>query len=926
MKKYFLSIMILLPSLLFSNTYIVTNTFDSGTGSLREAVNSANSNYGPDNISFNIPMIDAGYNASAGTWTIGLASELPYISGGYTTIDGSTQTTSQGNTNPSGPEIVLYGGDTLDYSFILVSPNNVVKGFIIGGFNYGVLLYNSTSTGNTVSNNYFGVNYNASASFPNQYGIGLASNASGNTILNNVISGNVMGGIGITQANGNYIKGNKIGTNYDGILAIPNPYGIAVDNASGTIIGGTTVSDRNIISGNSSAGIVFNGSGAVSNIVKGNYIGTTFSGNDSLPNANGIILAGAALNTIGGSSAAERNIISGNTLTGITMNGSGTRMNNVKGNYIGISADGDTFISNHTGIMIKSNSNHNIIGGSTSNERNIISGNIEIGVYIESSDSNTVSGNYIGPDPSGSGTYSIGDTLMQANGVEVNTVSKHNTIGGYNAGERNVISGNRVYGMIYYGNVSYNPTIGNYIGTDASGNNAMPNATGICVDGGSNHNPIENNVLSGNISYGIFIVTTGTYYNTMKGNLVGTNAAGTDSVPNDIGILLGGGARFNVIGGYSTSDKNVISGNRYNGIEAADNGTSFNEIIGNYIGTDISGTMALPNKIGIGFSSFPSQNTIDSNLVSGNNYLGIILYDHSDSNTVIRNRIGVAADGIAALGNGSSGIVLGMSASGNFIGKVNEGNIIANHDTAGVAIMDAQTKNNSIVGNAIYSNGLLGIDIFPAGVNLNDAGDIDDGPNDMINFPVIASATYYPMYNYTTVTGTLEVNSIHSCTIHLYISDNDNSGYGEGQEYIGFAQTGNSGNWTVNIPGNYYNASITATATDTMGNTSEFALNTSVAMGVQEIHKEVIQIQMYPNPVSDKLCIAFNVESETAVEIKICNIIGKCFMQKDYGMIGAGDYYLSFYLKSEYSFKPGIYMLQVYQDKSVVSTKKIIIK
>ena len=214
-------------------------------------------------------------------------------------------------------------------------------------------------------------------------------------------------------------------------------------------------------------------------------------------------------------SASERNIISGNTAAAILINGTGANNNTVIGNYIGIDSSGTIAISNHYGVIIKADADKNTVGGNTAAERNVISANWEIGVYIEASDSNVVSGNFIGTDYTGSSSFSIGigDTLIQANGVEINTLSQYNTIGGNTSGERNIISGNRVYGAIYYGNVSQNAISGNYVGTDVSGSFAIPNATGICVDDASNNNIMENNLLSGNISYGLFIVTTGSYYN-----------------------------------------------------------------------------------------------------------------------------------------------------------------------------------------------------------------------------------------------------------------------------------------------------------------------------------------------------------------------------------------------------------------------------
>ena len=293
--------------------------------------------------------------------------------------------------------------------------------------------------------------------------------------------------------------------------SLPNTNGIILDNSSNNTIGGDIISERNIISGNTNAGILINDVASTGNTVKGNYIGVNDNCTAALPNENGIMIVNAPDNIIGGTTTSQRNIISGNTSAAILINGTGADNNLVTGNYIGIDCTGTIAMSNHYGIIIKAGADSNIIGGNTANKRNVISANSEIGIYIEASDSNVVSGNYIGTDYTGTATFTIGtsDVLMQANGVEINTLSKYNIIGGNTAGERNIISGNRVYGVIYYGNVSDNNVEGNYIGTDVSGSFAIPNATGICVDDASNHNKIKDNVLSGNVSYGLFIVTTG---------------------------------------------------------------------------------------------------------------------------------------------------------------------------------------------------------------------------------------------------------------------------------------------------------------------------------------------------------------------------------------------------------------------------------
>lgn len=903
---------LLLSQLTTAATYTVLNCNDSGAGSLRQAVIDANAAPGADNIYFNIPDTDPAFNATNGTWSITLLSQLPIITTGSINIDATSQESNQGNRNIFGYEIILLKGGTFDYPFLLVSPGNAVKGFIIQGFPYGIMIYNSTATGNTISQNYIGTNFSATAAAanPNQYGIAIANGASGNTISGNIISGNSISGIAITGSNNNTIKNNHIGTDSSGTFAIANNFGIAIQDASGNIIGGLNATEFNLISGNTTAGIVIDGLTSTNNSIFGNRIGCDINGTDTLPNESGIILSCANYTQIGGSTYSHRNIISGNTSSGIVLNGTGTRMNSIKGNFIGADITGMNALSNYGGIIIKSNAHSNFIGGVNPAERNIISANIEMGIYIEASDSNLIVNNLIGPDSSGTDAFYInGDTLLQGNGIEFNTVAKHNTLGGYTSQERNIVSGNRVYGMVYYGNCSYNPVIGNYIGTDISGNNPLPNATGICVDGGSNNNPIINNVLSGNYSYGIFIVTIGTYYNTFTGNIVGLNANGTDTIPNDAGLLLGGGTKYNTIGGNTSQDRNIISGNRYGGIEISDIGTSENIIQGNYIGTDISGLNAKPNQYGISILSYPKKNTIDANVISGNVQYGILIFEYADSNLITCNYIGPGADSLAKLGNGTAGIVLWDGSSNNIIGGENMGNVIAFHDTCGIAVKDNNTLYNTISENSIYNNSFMGIEIFPEGPNSNDAGDIDSGPNELMNFPIITHAAYNSSSQMVWIYGTLDTQNADSTLVELFIALADSTlNNGEGQTYIGHTHPESNGDWMYYGLGINDGQLITATATNKSGSTSEFAQNFTI---IASVNNQFIEhrFQIYPNPSTDNISIR-NKKQENIESFKVFSIHGKLIYEKttiesskyiwNFGnSISAGRYFIQINSKHE---------------------------
>jgi hypothetical protein len=631
MKPIFFFFLAVFVSTIHAATFTVTNTSDSGAGSLRTAITSANAAAG-NIVAFNIPTTDPGYNATTGVFTIQVLSLLPAVQNMNITIDGTTQATSVGNTNPDGPEICIRGNGVLEYGICFPTSGNIVKGISFNGFQCGVLIYRAVSiiacNNNVVDECYFGVNYNGTAADPNDIGVAIYDNATNNTIKNSLLSGNIYAGVGIRKANNNFVEGNIIGCDRNISYRIPNYYGVGIDSSSYTMVGGNTVGKRNYISGNDYAGVAINtnlsqintikgnyigvnavasshtdtisnfygiaineslsniiggstaadgnlisgntdagiailGLPAVANMIRNNLIGTNVAGNDSIPNGNGILISGAGNNLIGGSGFG--NVISGNRLAGIAIAYYGATNNLIRGNKIGTDITGMFPVSNHTGVYLFSNANNNIVGGTQPGDRNIISANYEMGICMEAADSNQVIGNFIGPDVTGTETFYIsGDTMTQGNGLYFNSNAA------YNVAEGNIISGNRVYGLIYYGNAPNNVCSMNYIGVDISGNVALPNTTGICVDGGANHSVINQNVLSGNLAYGIFIVTTGTYYNELWGNKIGTNADGTAAVPNQIGLILGGGTKYNIIGGNTPAHRNIISGNVFNGIEVAD--------------------------------------------------------------------------------------------------------------------------------------------------------------------------------------------------------------------------------------------------------------------------------------------------------------------------------------------------------------------
>ncbi|MFQ5575981.1 MAG: beta strand repeat-containing protein, partial [Anaerolineae bacterium] len=405
-------------------------------------------------------------------------------------------------------------------------------------------------------------------------------------------------GLQINGAIGVVIKGLQV-------LNFPN-VGINITNgAKYNLIGGVNAAqgsgcagDCNLISGNGDDGVLMADNGTMSNTISGNYIGTDISGMVAIANAGvGVWIGnGAQANFIGGSTPGERNLISGNLSDGVSINDSGTMSNTVSGNYIGVNISGTTAISNaFNGVIILSGASNNLIGGSTPGEGNLISGNGDSGVSLSDSGtmSNTVRGNYIGTDVSG--TSPLGNNW---DGVFIGNDASFNTV------EDNLISGQARVGVSLngQGNASQGNVVrNNFIGTDAAGTAAVGNGwndpyTAVEVYYTAD-NIIEDNLISGNYGAGIVIQGITSTGNIARGNTIGLNISRTTAIPNgNNGVRLENGANGNTIGGVNAAqgsgcagDCNLISGNGDNGVELSGSGVSSNTVRGNWIGPYVGG-------------------------------------------------------------------------------------------------------------------------------------------------------------------------------------------------------------------------------------------------------------------------------------------------------------------------------------------------
>jgi hypothetical protein len=528
--------------------------------------------------------------------------------------------------------------------------------------------------------------------------------------------------------------------------------------------------------------------GSSANLVEGCFIGTDPTGLVARPNTLfGVKVDQSSTNRIGGTTPAQRNLISGNgtCVNGICTGGilifgdSTVEQNLVQGNLIGTDRTGTVALGNvGDGVILSGSAQGNTIGGTVPGARNVISGN-RYGISLNNAQTNKIIGNFIGTDTTGN------VALPNSEGIFVKGPSTGNIIGGTTAAERNIISGNdgpSSGGIRFSGDgVSSNTIQGNYIGLNASGTSALSNFSGIIFDGGSvNSNLIggsvagAGNVISGNKGVGINIAATASG-NSIKGNLIGTNPAGTTAIGNGVGVELASSG-ITILGGVTDGVRNIISGNSGDGVILAFSGVGALGVTveGNYIGTDITGLNALGNT---GHGIFLDQ--ANNCLIGG-------------ASTGARNRIAY---------NGGAGVL----ASG--------------------------TKADRVIGNEIYANGGLGIDLSPTGVTQNDLNDVDLGTNNLQNFPVINSAVSTPTQ--TTITGSLNSVANTQFRVELFASQScDGSGFGEGRSFIGFTTVTTSGNdasFSVTLQGFHAGQFVSATATEASGNTSEFSACKQVA-------------------------------------------------------------------------------------------------
>lgn len=401
-------------------------------------------------------------------------------------------------------------------------------------------------------------------------------------------------------------------------------------------------------------------------------------------------------------------------------------------------------------------------------------------------DFNTIEGNFIGTNPAGTaalpnGSGSSGGVILDLCGTMVSS----NIIGGTTPEARNLISGNTGAGVSMAG--TFNGVQGNFIGTDITGALPLGNSgAGVVNDGVANSIGGETEALRNVIAANNRGIALGTAaVSTVQGNFIGTDRTGTVALPNsDGGVSVDAGAG-NVVGGLTTAPGippgNLISGNGGVGVSILTSDAGSTLIQGNVIGADITGTQPLGNDQGIFIGGHDT--TVGGTITAARN---IIVF------------------------NGSQCSV----------------------DNAGIVVSGDDAIRNAVLGNSIFSNGGLGIDLTIAldgdcGVTANDNCDVDNGPNNLQNYPVITSV--FGDGGSTTIVGSL--NSAPSTTVRVEFFDNpqcDSAGNGEGLTFIGESDISTDANCnaTINVtlPVSLQSGhAVTATATDFANNTSEFS-------------------------------------------------------------------------------------------------------
>jgi hypothetical protein len=491
----------------------------------------------------------------------------------------------------------------------------------------------------------------------------------------------------------------------------------------------------------------------------------------------------------------------------------------IQGNNIGIWADGTVHLGQvniGSGVDFQSGTLNETVPNNIISNNGAIAG--QAGVLINgvsqstsTPQNNTISNNRIGLNTFGNAGGNSGDGILLQNGAVGNTITG------------NTISANTVDGIEEVGNITADAIIqNNKIGTDPAGvvtagqdTNLLGNSRhGIHIGttGNPKFNQISNNVISGNFQFGV-VLGSGDFnpqFTTVTNNKIGTNVVGSVQIPNHAGGLnITGFASNNTVGGTHAADGNIISSN---GMGTAGPGILIN---GNGNNSLIENNFIGPNNLGAG----PPVDLVAPPPQTSNKGGGVLISGTAFSNKLITNLIAFNADG-----NGTSGIT--DSSTGNF---------------------------NLFSQNQIFLN--------PQNVSPTDAQIVDSaGQQGMINADVtlvmtslirVTAATTTTSNGFTTVTGTANflangvTANINGATVEVFASQRGSTSAqnaGEAQVFIGSVAgtsftvdpndvTGHTLDWslTTSVPAPFFNPvqtpTLFITATITTGDLSTSPLS-----------------------------------------------------------------------------------------------------
>lgn len=513
----------LVGSLHSSQLYVVTNTLDSGNGSLRWAIEQANAGSGGV-INFDISQKPAVINLKTALPSI----VKPLTINGYANGMGTKNTATQGTNAQLG--VVIQGDKKAYFDGITVQKTACkISGLMLKRFDRAVVV--SGGQGTVIKGNIIGTGTQGDASNYNRVGV-FFHGASHAKVVANLISGNLKYGVQVQGGSDFELSANLIGTTFSGMRSVPNGSdGVYINNTSNIEIGGTDMTKRNVISGNTLRGLWIDACHQVE--IYGNHIGVNASGKKALANgSDGLYISDSANVTIGGSGS-ESNLISGNRNRGLWIYQSDTVT--LAGNKVGTDTKGELAIPNHGHGIYVSAVSHLLIGGVENREPNIISGNGGKGIFIDVSDTATILGNYIGINASGFGALPNAD-----DGIYVRS-SNDITIGSSSVGGLNIISGNEGCGISLDACTS-SDVFKNYIGLDVTGQVALSNALdGIrlanssFVTIGADSFALRN-IVSGNAGSGVRL--TNATQNRITHNYIGYDRNGRTVIKNGQGSII----------------------------------------------------------------------------------------------------------------------------------------------------------------------------------------------------------------------------------------------------------------------------------------------------------------------------------------------------------------------------------------------------